>query len=213
MSNPFGPGQPGGPGDQNQYGQQPPQYGGQQPYPQQPPQQPYGGQPPYPQQPGQQPYPQQPYPGAAPMGYFEPRRRKKWPWILGGVIGLVVVLGVIGYIVGKDSATNAKSGDCITAAKDPKIIDCGKTGAAFRVIENFKDTRDSSKCDTEEIRAKGAVFSVEWKGGDKAVLCLTITKNTKPSDFDKFQGTETVTQEELDAVRDQLAEAGVEGVK
>ncbi|MGW0662478.1 LppU/SCO3897 family protein [Streptodolium elevatio] len=228
MSNPFGPGQS-GPGDQNPYGQQPPpqyggqqppQYGGQQPYPQQPggppPQQPYGGQPPYPQQPGQQPYPpQQPYPQqypGAPMGYMEPRRRKKWPWIVGGIVGLVVILGVIGYVVGKDSAANAKPGDCITAkAKDPKITDCGDANAAFRVIENFEDSSDRSKCDAPEITDKGAILSVRWKGGNDGVLCLTITKNTTSADFSAFQAS--MPQGQLDELREELAAAGIEGVK
>lgn len=215
MSNPFGPGQSGGPGDQSPYGQQqPPQYGGQQPYPQQP-QQPYGGQPPYPQQPGQQPYPpQQPYPQqypGAPMGYMEPRRRKKWPWIVGGIVGLVVVLGVIGYFIGKDSATNAKPGDCITAkAKNAKIIDCGESGAAFRVLEKFDDTSDRTKCETPEIIQQGHVLAVMWKDAD-GVLCLTITKNTTTEDFRAFQVP--MAQSKLDEYREELAEAGIEGVK
>ncbi|WTW96126.1 hypothetical protein OG216_23340 [Streptomycetaceae bacterium NBC_01309] len=218
MSNPFGPGQSGGPGDQSPYGQQqPPQYGGQQPYPQQP-QQPYGGQPPYPQQPGQQPYPpQQPYPQqypGAPMGYMEPRRRKKWPWIVGGIVGLVVVLGVIGYFVGKDSAANANAGDCITASdRNPEIVDCGKSSAAFRVIENFKDSTDASKCETPDMVAKGRVLTVEWRDGDKGILCLTITKFTKPSDFEAVNSSVVPSQTQLDEIRDDFAELGIEGVK
>jgi hypothetical protein len=58
------------------------------------PQQPYGQQP-YGQQP-QQPYGQQPYPpqGYPPPGYppQQPKKRKVWPWVVGGVILVVILL-------------------------------------------------------------------------------------------------------------------------
>ncbi|MEV0548361.1 MmpS family transport accessory protein [Nocardia salmonicida] len=90
------------PSGQQPYGQQP--YG-QQPYGQQP----YGQQP-YGQQPyGQQPYGQQPYgqpqgwnqqggppyqQGGYPQGgYPPPKKRKVWPWVLGGVL-LVFLVGL-----------------------------------------------------------------------------------------------------------------------
>ncbi|MDI2027281.1 hypothetical protein QFW96_01610 [Saccharopolyspora sp. TS4A08] len=80
------------PGGQQPGGQFPPS-GGQQ-YPQQPGGQfpPSGGQQ-YPQQPGYPP--QQPYPN--PYGGYGPPPKKKspLPWILGGVGGLVVIVGVV----------------------------------------------------------------------------------------------------------------------
>ncbi|WP_405148437.1 MmpS family transport accessory protein [Nocardia salmonicida] len=110
------------PSGQQPYGQQPygQQPYGQQPYEQQPyGQQPYGQQPygqqPYEQQPygqqpyGQQPYGQQPYgqpqgwnqqggppyqQGGYPQGgYPPPKKRKVWPWVLGGVL-LVFLVGL-----------------------------------------------------------------------------------------------------------------------
>ncbi len=209
MSNPFGPpGQP-GPGEQNPYGQQPPYSG--------PPQQPYGGQPPYPgppQQPGwQQPPGQPPFPGG-PMGYVQPRRRKKWPWIVGGIVGVIVVLGIIGYFVGKDDASNAKVGDCLTSDKQSKIIDCDKPGAVFRVVGKFEDTSSTSRCDTEEMVSKGSVVAFYWKGGDKSVICATITKNTTVNDLRHLDGdAKNTSPEYLEQVREELAEMGVEGVK
>ncbi|HMS75939.1 MmpS family transport accessory protein [Gordonia sp. (in: high G+C Gram-positive bacteria)] len=47
----------------------------------------------YPQQPyGQQPYGQQPYGGQYPPQMPPARKRKKWPWILGGIILLFVAM-------------------------------------------------------------------------------------------------------------------------
>lgn len=218
MSNPFGPpGQP-GPGDQNPYGQQPP-YGG-------PPQQPYGGQPPYPgppqqpgwgQQPPMGPMGPQPYPGQ--MGYLQPRRRKKWPWIVGGVVAVVVVLAVVGYFVSKDDASNAKVGDCITSDERSKITDCDKSDAVFRVVGKFEDTSDTSRCDTPEMIAKGRVVAFYWKGGGKgrdksAVICATLTKYTTVNDLRNLDGDAKYTSpDELEQMRDELAAMGIEGVK
>ncbi|HSA54025.1 MAG TPA: hypothetical protein VLH10_28425 [Yinghuangia sp.] len=214
MSNPFGPPGPQGPGDQNPYGQQPP-YGG-------PPQQPYGGQPPYPgPPPGQPGWGAQPPMGPPPMGpppgqmgYMQPRRRKKWPWIVGGIFGLVVILGIIGYFVGKDDASNAKVGDCITSEKEPKITDCDKSDAAFRVVGKFEDTSSTSRCETEEMASKGSVVAFYWKGGDKAVICATLTKYTQLSDLEHLDfGGIDPDQEALDQERERLADLGIEGVK
>ncbi|MCF2532182.1 LppU/SCO3897 family protein [Yinghuangia soli] len=212
MSNPFGPG-PSGPGDQNPYGQQQP-YGGQpqQPYGQ-PQQQPYPGQP---QQPyGQQPYPGGPMPGGPMPGAYgqPPRRRKKWPFIVGGIIAAIVVLGVVGYFLGKDDATNAGVGDCLTAAKDAddmKKIGCDSESAKWRVIEKFEDTTDGKKCLTDEIKAKGFVTDFQWSGANEGVLCLTITKNTTLEDVKPIGIT---SQQVLDEARDTLADMGVQGVK
>ncbi|WP_436790588.1 LppU/SCO3897 family protein [Yinghuangia sp. YIM S10712] len=211
MSNPFGPPGPQGPGDQNPYGQQPP-YGG-------PPQQPYGGQPPYPGpppgQPGwgaQPPTGQPPYPGQ--MGYMQPRRRKKWPWIVGGIVGLFVVLVIIGYFVGKDDASNAEVGDCLTSDEKSKIIDCDKPGAVFRVVGKFDDTSSTSRCETDDMLSKGSVVTFYWKDGDKAVICATITKNTTVNDLRHLDGdAKNTTPEYLEQVRDELAARGIEGVK
>lgn len=209
MSNPFGPPGQQGPGEQYPYGQQPP-YGGP---PQQPP---YGGQPPYPgpQQPGwgQPPMGQPPYPGQ--MGYMQPRRRKKWPWIVGGIVGVVVVLGIIGYFVGKDDASNAKVGDCITSDSTPKITDCDKANAVFRVVGKFEDTSSTSRCDTQEMQSKGSVVAFYWKGGDKAVVCATLTRNTTVHDLRNLEGdAKDTSPETLEQVREQLAALGIEGVK
>ncbi|HJQ42246.1 MAG TPA: hypothetical protein VJ831_04110 [Jatrophihabitantaceae bacterium] len=118
--------------------EQPPQGYPQQPtYPQAPPPQPYGQQPGYGQQPayGQQPgygqpaYPQQGYgqppapgygapgyppgyPPAGPMGEPPKRKRKKWPWIVGSIVVVLVVLGIIGVVFGRTG-----SGDPHTATK------------------------------------------------------------------------------------------------
>lgn len=210
MSNPFGPPGQSGPGDQGPYGQQPP-YGG-------PPQQPYGGpQQPYPGGP-QQPYPgapQQPYPAApAGQGYFQPRRRKKWPWIVGGIVGVLVILVVVGFFLSKDDAVNAKVGDCITGEKDSKIVDCDDSKAAFRVLANLEDERNGEACYTPEIDKQGLAYAIEWRGGDeRSVLCLTITKNTTVEHFKAFNPIDAPSQSELEAAREKLAAAGIAGVK
>ncbi|MGA4541197.1 LppU/SCO3897 family protein [Uniformispora flossi] len=190
------------------------QYGGPQQGGPIPPQNPYGA---------ANPYPGMPQPGApawgapgypAPPGYYAPppRRRKKWPWIVGGVVVCFVALAVIGYFTTRDDAANAKKDDCITGAKQPKIVSCGAENAAFRVVEKFDDTGDTNKCDTPALQEQGRVAALEFTGRDKQVLCLTITKHTKPSDFDQYKGLNP-DQAGLDRMRDQLDLLGVRDVK
>ena len=76
--------------------QQQPDYYGQQPGP-------YGQQPgPYAQQPGQIP-PQQwgPPPGWVPAQ--PPKKKRRWPWVLGAIVLLIIIVGVSGG--GEDGAT------------------------------------------------------------------------------------------------------------
>lgn len=103
------------------YPPQPPFDQTRQQYPTQPPGQPdYGHQPPVSGPPGQYRYmPQQP-----------PKKRKKWPWIVGGVL-LVMVLGCVGMFTligvgasnmdGNQKGENAAAGVMGKAAKDGKF--------------------------------------------------------------------------------------------
>lgn len=98
------------PGGQQPYGQQP---GGQQPGGQQPGgQQPYGQQP-YGQPSGQQPYGQRPPPAPYSAQQPPPKKRKKWPWILGALAVLLIIIIATstsgGNDSGSDQSTNADS--------------------------------------------------------------------------------------------------------
>ncbi|WP_436790580.1 LppU/SCO3897 family protein [Yinghuangia sp. YIM S10712] len=191
MSNPFAGG-PQGPGQQPQ-----------QPYGQVPPQQPYGGQ------------PQQPNFYAGPPVQPPQQQRRPWlKWLRIGVPVVVIAIAAIAYFVGnKDDATKAEVGDCLTSsadADDIKTVSCDKPSAAFRVIEKFTDTSSTSKCETEELLAKGSVGAFYWSGAGKGVLCFTFTKNTTVEQASKIGIT---SQEELDEYRQQLAAAGVPGLQ
>lgn len=195
MSNPFANG-PQGPADQ-----QPGQPYGQQPYGQQPPQQPYGQVPPQ----GYYGAPQPPQP-----------QRKPWlKWLRIAVPVIVVVIAVIGYFArDKDSATDAKVDDCINAPKDvnkTKTVSCDSADAAWRVVDKFSGTSQTSKCDEDAVRDKGSVASLYWTGSGKGVLCLTITKHTTIAQAQTMESS--LTQEMLDEVREDLASKGIKDVK
>ncbi|ROZ49410.1 hypothetical protein EEB13_05670 [Rhodococcus sp. WS3] len=88
-----------------------------QPFGQQP-QQPYGQQP-YGQQP-QQPYGQQPGQFGPPPGGYQPtqqpapiqKKPKKWPWIVGGVVVILVIAGMVG---GGDKEADEKTATVATS--------------------------------------------------------------------------------------------------
>ncbi len=190
VSNPFAGG-PQGPG-QPPYGQQPPQYG-------QPPQPGFQAGPPT------QPMPPQP-------------QRKPWlKWLRIGVPIIIIAVVAIVYFVGnKDDATKASVGDCLNSSKDVddmKTVGCDANNAAFRVIEKFENTSSTSKCETDELEAKGYVTALYWSGSGKGVLCLTLTKHTTLQDVHNIPGGSALAQEDLDALREELAGKGVEGVK
>jgi hypothetical protein len=196
VSNPFanGPQGPAGPQPQGQ-GQA---WGQPQGQPQ--------GQPPYGQVPPQAAY-------YAPQPQQRPKAWRKW---LGIAAAVVVVIAVVAFYAtrDKDSATDAKVGDCITAPKDTKkskTVDCESTDAAFRVINKFGGTSQTSKCETEAEQAKGYIASFYWSGSGKGVLCLTLTKNTTLEHVRTFESS--LTQEDLDAIREDLVERGIPGVK
>jgi hypothetical protein len=212
MSNPFGQGQPGQPdpqNPQNPYGQQQPQPQGY-PQPGQQPQQPQGWGVPG-QQPGMPPQPG--YYGAPPQPVSKFKKFLK----IGGIVVVVgvVILGVIGYFTSKDDATNAKTGDCITNLKSkkdkPKIVNCEETSATWKVLEKYGNTTDTKKCDADDLVARGAMLSLQWKGGDEAVLCLTLTQHTTLADVKKFAPIETMgmDQADFDALKKQAKAAGV----
>ncbi|UGQ08887.1 hypothetical protein LO772_18020 [Yinghuangia sp. ASG 101] len=197
MSNPFAGG-PQGPGQQPPYGQQPPQ----QPYGQ--PQQPYG-----------QPQPNF-YAGPPPV---QPQQQRK-PWLkwlrIGVPIVIIAIVAIVYFVGNKDDATKADVGDCLNSSKDVddmKTVGCDASNAAFRVIEKFTDTSSTSKCETEELSAKGYVTSLRWTGSGKGVLCLTITSHTTLQDIHNVPGGSMFEQEDLDALREEFASQGVEGVK
>jgi hypothetical protein len=182
---------------------------------QQPQGQPYGQQP-YGQQPPQQPYGQVP-----PQGYYgapQPQQPQRKPWLKYlriAVPVIVVVIAIIGYLArDKDSATDAKVDDCLNApknVKDTKTVSCDSADAAWRVIDKFSGTSQTSKCDTEEAQAKGSVASIYWTGTGKGVLCLTITKHTTLAQAQTMESS--LTQEVLDQTREELAAQGVRDVK
>jgi hypothetical protein len=223
MSSPFPPG-PNGPQQPNQGGwNQQPQ--GQQP---QQPQQGWGQpQPQGPQQPGGYPPPAGGFPPPAGAGGFPPAggqpgfyggppppppRSSKVKKIVLPIVG-VIVLAVIAIGVksftSKDAVDKAKVGDCTTGTKDknPKIVDCGKSTAEFKVVGKFEDTSDTKKCDADELVRKGSVLGIYRKGNDKGLLCLTVTPNTTASSFAGIIGASlTFTPENIKILQGMLTD-------
>jgi hypothetical protein len=223
MSNPFPPG-PNGPQQPNQGWNQQPQ--GQPPQGQQP-QQPGWGQQPPPQ--GQQPggYPPQSGGYPPPAGGFPPAggqpgfyggppppppRSNKVKKIVLPIVGLVVLIAIgVGAknLTSKDAVDKAKVGDCTTGTKDknPKIVDCAKSSAEFKVVGKFEDSSDTKKCDADELVRKGSVLGIYRKGSDKGLLCLTVTPNTTVSSFDGIIGASlTFTPENIKILQGMLAD-------
>jgi len=212
MSNPFPP----GPQDPQGQPQQPNQAWGQQPGQ---PQQGWG------QQPGQPGQPGQPPPGGFPPGgqpgFYggpppPPPRSSKIKKIVLPIVG-VVVLGVAGLAItgalSKDAVDKAGVGDCVTDTnnKSPKIIDCDKSGAAFKVVAKYKDSSDTKKCDTEENVRKGSVLGIYRTGSDKGLLCLTVTPNTTTESFDGITGASlTYTPEVVKAIQDMMVDGKID---
>jgi hypothetical protein len=53
-------------------------------------------------------YPQQPYPNYPPQGFPQqqpPKKKKRWPWIVGGIVVILALCGVIGAISNAGGAT------------------------------------------------------------------------------------------------------------
>ncbi|WP_406297651.1 hypothetical protein OG948_18760 [Embleya sp. NBC_00888] len=190
MSNPFPP-DPNGP-------QQPNQGWNQQPGQPQQPQQGWGQQPGQPQQGG---FPPGGYPQGGQPGFYggpppPPPRKSKVKWIVIGAVVVValVIAGVIGTgVLNKNAVDKAKVGDCITGTKNknPKVVSCSKSDAAFKVVAKFTDTSDTEKCNAEEIARKGSVLGLYRKGSDKGLLCVTVTDHTTPESFSGVPGAST----------------------
>ena len=118
------------PGDQQppNYGQQPPPNYGQQPY---------QGQ----GQPGQ-PYPGQPYPGYG-VPPQEPKKRKKWPWVLLAlvVLFLVFVGGCVALIGGAAESIDEESDRVVTVTYE--ITGDGPVGSAIYTTGDMNTSSDN----------------------------------------------------------------------
>ncbi|MCF3180634.1 hypothetical protein IPZ70_11895 [Streptomyces polychromogenes] len=180
-----GPGPYGQPGP---YAQQPQGYPPQ-PGPGYPPPQ---AQPPYGGAPQQQMYPNQ----QMPMQQMPPQQ---WsappapPARRGGIgamkilkgIGIVVVLIVaaVGYFLSQDDADHAEAGDCLknngttAATLDLQVVDCGSTGATYKVVEVISGTLDTNRCQGKSDLG----YYEQTRGGRRSsgkqfVLCLNQIK-------------------------------------
>lgn len=212
MSNPFPPGPQGPQGPQDPQGppQQPNQGWGQQPGQ---PQQGWGQQP---GQPGQAGFPPGGQPGFHGGPPPPPPRSSKVKKIVLPIVG-VIVLAVIGLVVkgalSKDAVDKAEPGDCVTDTtnKAPKIIDCDKPGAAFKVVAKYADTSDTKKCDTDENVRKGSVLGIYRTGSDKGLLCLTVTPHTTADSFDGIIGASlTYTPEVIAIFQDMMTDGKID---
>ncbi|MFF2194675.1 hypothetical protein [Streptomyces sp. NPDC058157] len=181
-----GPGPYGQPGP---YAQQPQGYPPQPgyAYPPQQAQPPYGGAPQqqmYPNQPGMPMQPPPPQQWAAPPA---PPARS------GGVgvmkilkgIGIVVVLiaAAVGYFLSQDDADHAKAGDCLknngttAASLDLEVVDCGSTGAAYKVVEVISGTLDTNRCaGKSDLGYYEQTRGGRRSSGKQFVLCLNQVK-------------------------------------
>ena len=129
---------------------------------QRPGQPPHGQQPPGPQQPyypppGQQPYQQQPPPA--------PRKRRRWPWILGAIVLLFVIVGVSNS-GGETSSTPAAPPGSTGVADPPGAADTGDTDDA--------PTRYGQTVDRDGLQ----LTATEPEPGDATIrptLCTTVS--------------------------------------
>ncbi len=181
-----GPGPYGQPGP---YAQQPqgyppqPGYG----YPQQQAQPPYGG------APQQQMYPPQP-----PM-QMQPPPQQQWSappapqarsggWgvmkILKAIVVVIVLIAcAVGYFLSRNDADHAEVGDCLknngttAATLDLQVVDCGATGAAYKVVEVIPGTLDSSRCQGKaDMGYYEQTRGSRRRSGKQFVLCLNQIK-------------------------------------
>ncbi|WP_329120053.1 LppU/SCO3897 family protein [Streptomyces sp. NBC_01465] len=158
----------------------PPQ--GQNPYAQQPAnpygQQPQGGNPYGQQQPGvppqQSPYMNQggPIP-QAPMGTpTRPSAFKRFKTI--GLVVIVAIMAIVGWVASRDDADTAKVGDCMSisnpdSATDPdlEVVDCGDAKAKYKVAEKKDGSGDCDRTKYSQYRESGK---------DSFTLCLADYK-------------------------------------
>jgi hypothetical protein len=171
-------GQPGQPGyGQPAYGQ--PAYGqpayGQPAYGQPAYGQPAYGQPGY----GQSGYPPA-YPPAGPMG-APTRKRKKWPWILGVIVVILIVLGVIGIVFGRTG-----SGDPHTATqKFWNALVQHDTGKAEKYVCSNKNLTDNGTFKTIVDNLTGFDIGAESGSGNTRKYPVTahLTLSGQPTDL------------------------------
>ncbi|MEV7546029.1 hypothetical protein [Streptomyces sp. NPDC089915] len=190
-------GQPGpypqpGPYAQQPQGYPPPQPGYAYPPPQAQP--PYGGAP-------QQPvYPNQPHPQMQPQPHPQMQPPpQQWaappapPARSGGVgpmkilkgIGIVLVLiaCAVGYFLSQDDADHAEVGDCLknngtsAATLDLQVVDCGTTGATYKVVDVISGTLDTNRCQGKsDMGYYEQTRGSRRHSGKQFVLCLNQIK-------------------------------------
>ena len=166
-------------------------------------------QPPY--VPGQQPYNPPPQYGPPPPGFdyqAPPRRRKKWPWIVGGII-LVMIIGCVGLSVagvfgaakavsdaGDNAAgKNAVAGKMGTPARDGKFeftvmdLTCGQKTVGSGV---FKSTAQGNYCLVSlKIRNVGQQAQTFDGSSQKAYAGTTQYSDDGSAEFNFNSGTPT----------------------
>jgi hypothetical protein len=117
-----------------------------------------------------------------------PRRRKKWPFIVGGVVVVAVVGAIAVGALSKEDAEKAKVGDCMEHVKkggkdDVKLADCGSPKGEYKVVAKFEKTEDTSKCDDVPEWEKEYSFTLKDKGGsDDLVVCLNAVPGVEDTD-------------------------------
>jgi hypothetical protein len=109
----------------------------------------------------------------APSG-VPPKKRRTGLIITLVVVGVVVVLGIVGYFVSrKSNPAFAQVGDCINYSSntDVKVVDCGSGDAEYKVVKRVDGTADTSACDDV---ADSDVSLYTEGSGKQYTLCVSL---------------------------------------
>jgi hypothetical protein len=105
---------------------------------------------PYSQQPDPQPYSQQPYPQPYPQSPQPPKKKRRWPLIIGIIVGALVLCGAIGSALSHGSTTTATTSDTTTSSttsSSSSTTSAPSKPLTWQTVKTFKGT-GSEKTDT-----------------------------------------------------------------
>jgi uncharacterized protein DUF4352 len=138
----------------------------------------------YPQQPPQG-YPQQPPPGYGPPAEPPKRKRRKWPWVLLGL--LVFLFGGCAVLISSLGSDPAPGGSVSGEAADPGAD--GPAGPTFAGQQEGDTVAEAGQSITLDGVVTTATSLVEGQAvGTTPVLCSTVTIVNNGDDAASFNG-------------------------
>ena len=150
-----------------------------------------------PQQPGDEPHgtnpgtPEYPPPGGGhyppPPGYYQPpKKRKAWPWVLGGVIGVFVLLfgGYVAFVVLVGQAPDSDE-PTVSSASETNQPDSGGRGPDFpgkQPTDTATNAGDSVTINGVTTTTSPLFNSTSQFGSDYLCTTVTITNDSNQTD-------------------------------